>query len=217
MVRHFLSVSLFSIIFGFGASAHADDTIRVACIGDSITFGSGISNREKNSYPAQLGVMLGKEYDVRNFGVSGATLLNQGDLPYTKQNAYKAALKFEPNIVIIKLGTNDSKPQNWKKKDQYVADYVSLIESFQQLPSMPKVYLCYPVPVFEDHWGITENVVKAEVVPLVKEVSEKTKLPVIDLYAALSDQAKCFPDGVHPNADGAKLMAEAVSKALAKK
>ena len=57
-----------------------DGVIRVACVGDSITFGSGIKNRDQNSYPAQLGAMLGEKYEVRNFGVGGATLLKNGEL-----------------------------------------------------------------------------------------------------------------------------------------
>lgn len=109
-------------------------TIRVACVGDSITAGVGA---EGKAYPAQLGKMLGRKWEVRNFGISGCTLLNQGDNPYQKQGAFKAALADKPDVVIIMLGTNDTKPQNWKHKDQFAADYKGLIGQFAKLPSKP--------------------------------------------------------------------------------
>src|SRR5579864_433492 len=88
------------------------EKIRVACVGDSITFGACVPEREKNCYPAVLGGLLGDKYDVRNFGVNGATLLKKGDLPWWNVDAYKSATDFNPDIVIIKLGSNDTKPQN---------------------------------------------------------------------------------------------------------
>ncbi|HSV13091.1 MAG TPA: GDSL-type esterase/lipase family protein, partial [Tepidisphaeraceae bacterium] len=96
---------------------------KVACVGDSITYGSRIEDRAHDSYPAQLGRMLGDQYNVRNFGVSGATLLKKGDRPYNKTKEYQPALDFAADIVVIMLGTNDSKPQNISHKDEFVADY----------------------------------------------------------------------------------------------
>src|SRR3712207_5545352 len=91
-----------------GATGYKN-VFRVACVGDSITYGAGVSGREKNSYPAVLGQWLGTKWDVRNFGVSGATLLKKGNRPYWKQQKFADALQFKPDVVIIKLGTNDSK------------------------------------------------------------------------------------------------------------
>lgn len=194
--------------------AEYKEPIRVACIGDSITFGAGISDRDKNSYPAQLAVMLGDKWDVKNFGVSAATLLKKGDKPYWNLDAYKKALEFKPNVVVIKLGTNDSKPQNWKFKDQYVSDYVELIKSFQDLESKPRVWICYPVPAYPGRWGITDKVMKEEVMPLIDEIAKQTKTPIIDLYTSLSNKKELFPDTVHPNAAGAGIMAKTICSAL---
>ena len=99
--------------------------IRLACVGDSITAGVGAAGGQ--SYPNQLAKMLGERWEVRNFGVSGSTLLNQGDMPYQKQGAFQAALKFEPQVVVIMLGTNDTKPQNWKLKSKFASDYKDLL------------------------------------------------------------------------------------------
>jgi lysophospholipase L1-like esterase len=134
------------VVCGAAETVHAR---LVACVGDSITYGSGISDRTKDSYPAQLQGIL-QQYDlaweVRNFGVSGATLLSKGDKPYIRETAYSDARASNPDIVIIKLGTNDSKPQNWQYKADFVTDYENMIDAFRTLPSRPQVWICRPVP-----------------------------------------------------------------------
>src|ERR1700761_8232573 len=109
--------------------------MRIACVGDSIVAGAFLPNPEFDSYPGQLFRMLGDQWEVNNFGVSGATLLNAGDKPYQMEKAFTNALKYNPNIVIIGLGGNDSKPQNWKFKELFVEDYKNLIKKFKALPS----------------------------------------------------------------------------------
>lgn len=47
-----------------------DGQIRIACVGDSTTYGHGISNWPKNNYPAILQNLLGEGYHVNNYGVS---------------------------------------------------------------------------------------------------------------------------------------------------
>ncbi len=190
------------------------DTIRVACIGDSITYGSSISNRLRNCYPAQLGRMLGDKWHVRNFGVGGATLLKKGDKPYFKQRAFKDALAFNPNVVVIKLGTNDTKPQNWKYKNEFVSDYSEMIDRFAALPAKPRIWICKPVPAYPERWGISDARIKGEVNPLVERIARKKRVGLIDLYKPLSDKPELFPDLIHPNAEGAGLMAKEICKVL---
>jgi lysophospholipase L1-like esterase len=211
--RHFLALSFLTLL---STSCSADDRIRVACVGDSITYGAGIEKRNQNSYPAVLQKLLGDKYEVRNFGVSGSTLLKNGDKPYVKEKAFADAKKFNPNIVIIKLGSNDTKPQNWKHIDEYVADYKSLVAEFQTLESKPQVYICYPVPVYKEAFGITDSRVN-ELKPKIAEVAKDLNLPLIDLNMALSGKKEMFPDGVHPDAAGAKVIAETVHKAITEK
>ncbi len=191
-------------------SAEQPEPVRIACVGDSITFGAMINDRMKNSYPSQLATMLGDKWTVMNFGFNGATLINIGSHSYQRHTAFKMACDFNPNIVIIKLGTNDSKPNIWKHKGRYVSDYISLIKSFQKLESKPTVWICYPVPAYPGRWEITDKVIKEEVMPLIDEVAKKADVKIIDLYSALSNKKKLFPDTVHPNAAGAKLIAETV-------
>ncbi len=189
-------------------------TIRVACVGDSITYGSGIADRAHDSYPAELDRMLGDKFDVRNFGVSGATLLRHGDKPYWNQPEFAAVGDDAPDVVIIMLGTNDSKPQNWRYGEEFERDLTDMVEHFRQLPSEPYVWLCLPVPVFAPRWGINEPVVADEVIPIIKKVADARRVPVIDLHAALSGKGELFPDHIHPNAEGAQLMARTIHDAL---
>ena len=212
----FVTVCVLIVMPGFAAErAEQAASLRIACVGDSITFGAGIKGRAANSYPAQLEKRLGKHAVVGNFGVSGATLLKKGDKPYWEEARYQDALDFEPDLVIIKLGTNDSKPKNWQYKSEYIADYRELIETFKNLDSQPTVWIGYPVPVYSSRWGITDVVIKEAVIPLIDAIAEQADVKIIDLYAALSDKAEMFPDTVHPNAAGARVMAETIAVAVA--
>ncbi len=202
-------ICLFVLLAG---SVMAAEPSRVACVGDSITAGVGAS--KGNSYPDQLGRMLGDGYTVKNFGVSGSTLLNHGDRPYQKQGAFKKALEFQPNIVVIKLGTNDTKPQNWKFKDEFVADYKDMIGQFAKLPSKPRFFLCRPALVpGKGNFGINEAGVLEEI-PMLDKIAADEKAMVIDIHAALKDHPEMLPDRVHPNTAGATVMAKTVFKAL---
>jgi lysophospholipase L1-like esterase len=190
------------------------DPIRVACVGDSITYGAGVKDRETNGYPAVLGRMLGAKWEVKNFGVSGATMLKKGDKPYTKQKAFAAALELKPNVVIIKLGTNDTKPPNWKNKGDFAADAKDLIAEFRKIDPKVRVYVCLPVPAYPGNWGISDETIKGEIVPILLGVAKETRATVIDLYTALSGKPQLFPDKVHPNAEGAALMAATIFRSL---
>jgi lysophospholipase L1-like esterase len=187
---------------------------RLACVGDSITYGAGIKDREHDSYPAQLGRMLGEGWDVRNFGVSGATMLKQGNKPYDKEKAYREALAWKPDVVVIMLGTNDSKPQNWSHKDDYASDYKSLIAAFRETNPSVKIYACTPVPAWDNRFKIRGEVIDNEEVPLVNQVANENDTKIIDLRGALDGKKEVFPDGVHPNEEGARLMAAAVYEGL---
>ena len=190
------------------------DAVRVACIGNSITFGAGIRNRSRDSYPSVLARMLGDNYWVKNFGVSARTMLNKGDHPYMNEPAYKNALAFNPNIVVIKLGTNDSKSFNWKYKADFMKDAQTMIDAFKGLPSQPKIYLCYPSKAYLTGDGINDDIISKEIIPMIKKLAKKNGLSVIDLHTAMDGMPELFPDRIHPNEKGAQVMAKAVYQSI---
>ncbi|MCX6308486.1 MAG: GDSL-type esterase/lipase family protein [Bacteroidia bacterium] len=192
----------------------AADTIRVACIGNSITYGAGILNRDTESYPAVLGQLLGSSYQVKNFGLSSRTLLNKGDRPYMNEKTFKVALNYLPNIVVIKLGTNDTKPLNWKFQSEFKQDLSAMVDSFQALSSKPTIFLCYPAKAYAVTWGINDSTIMHGVMPYVKSVAKEKKLKIIDLHKATLGMPELFPDKIHPNAAGAKILATTVYKAI---
>jgi putative membrane-bound dehydrogenase-like protein len=189
---------------------------KIACVGDSITFGAGVAARERLNYPAQLGHLLGESYEVKNFGVNGSTMLNKGDKPYSKQKAYTASLAYQPDIVIIKLGTNDSKPQNWKFKATFKEDTAKLIQSYTSLASKPRIILCQPIPVVQSRWSITEQITRGEVAPLIAAAAIENKVECIDLHLVFDGHSKDIPDGVHPNSFGAERIARSIYQHLTK-
>ncbi len=188
--------------------------VRVACVGASITFGAGIADRQKNCYPAQMQDLLGEGYDVRNYGVNGRTMLKHGDFPYWNDRAYQQALAFNPDIVVIDLGGNDSKPQNWKYKHRFAADARAMIESFQTLPARPRVLVCLPMPAFKTMWGINDEVITKELTPILRQVAAETGCEVIDLHTPFLGKQAWFADNIHPNAEGAGLMARIIGDAI---
>ncbi len=208
-----LIITVLSLIFSWSALS---ETIKVACVGDSITYGAGIKDRKNMNYPVQLGKILGQKYEVKNFGNSGSTMLKKGDKPYWKQREYKAALEFNPNIVIIKLGTNDTKPQNWKHGAEYSSDYKSMISAFAKLTSKPKIYICLPVPVVKTRWGITDSIVNKEIIPTLRKISAQTESQLIDLNTPFKGKHQLIPDHVHPNGAGATIIAETVASSIRK-
>lgn len=204
------------------------NAIRVACIGNSITDGHGIDLAPQRGYPAQLQRMLGKDYWVKNFGVSARTMMNKGDYPYMNETAWKDALAFQPDIVVIKLGTNDSKPYNWKYGDTFKGDLEQMITTLRPdllkpakkkgkkskvtEPAKPRIILCTPIPAFKSTWDISDEVIKNEIIPIQQEVAAKYGLEVIDLHTLYAnDGDKMLDDGIHPDEKGVRRIAEIVA------
>lgn len=203
-----LFISLFSV--SVDAQQVADRPVRIACVGDSITFGAGVPERERWCYPAMLQAMLGEGYAVGNFGVSARTLLSEGDHPYIKEKAYRDALAFEPDVVVIMLGTNDTKAHNWRKVAAFNRDYAKLVESFRALKSEPRVVAMVPVPAWTQGKEIDGGRVADELAPRVRRLAIRLKCETIDLHEAMKDKKTWFPDGVHPNSFGTEFIAQRV-------
>lgn len=208
-------IILLFVVLSIGP-VEAQQRIKVACIGNSITYGSTINDRVKDSYPSVLANMLGKAYEVRNYGNPGRTLLKKGDYPYWNEPTLECAKSFLPNIVLIKLGTNDTKARNWKFNADFKTHLVELVDQFASLPSKPKVYLCLPVPAFmgTNTKSINDSIIANGVIPVLQQVAKLKQLPVIDFYRPFEGMKNLFPDLIHPNKIGAAKMAAIICKEL---
>ena len=199
------------------ASVSFAGKIKVACVGDSITYGYGIKDGTK-TYPQQLGRLLGDKYEVENFGVSGTTALQKGNSPYMATLKYRQSLNFQPKIVVIKLGTNDSKAVNIAHIDEFKSDVKKLIASYEKLCSKPKNYLCLPIP--STLKGVRPLMINGdrivnEIIPLLKKVAADSKsVTLIDLFSVYPAKDELLPDKIHPNAEGAGIIADTVAKAI---
>jgi acyl-CoA thioesterase I len=210
-------LSVASAIVFFSTTAQTVPTpIKVACVGDSITFGI-IPDREHKSWPAVLQSLLGAGYDAENFGHSGATLLKKGNLPYWTTQEYKNATAFDPDIVIIMLGTNDSKTHNWTAYgSDFSTDAGAILGHFQDLPSHPKIFICTPPPALTNRYTISEDNIVKGVIPDIQKVAKELNIRVIDIQDQLPKDKKYYnADGIHPNTDGEAYMARVIARVMA--
>ncbi|MBQ9362474.1 MAG: alpha/beta hydrolase fold domain-containing protein [Bacteroidaceae bacterium] len=195
----------------------AEDAVKVACVGNSITDGAGIDMAELLGYPAVLGRRLGGGYAVKNFGVSGRTLSNTGDRPYQKEQAWRNCLDWQPNIVVIKLGTNDTKSKNWATaKDDLISSLQQMVDSLNALPTRPRIILAAPIPaVTPNKFDIRDSIITTAIMPALQKFAKKKKLEYLDLHTQFQDDGKQLQsDGVHPTDKGAAQLADLVAKQI---
>lgn len=189
--------------------------LRVACVGDSITYGYRVEGRRVNCYPSRLSRLLGQGYCVGNFGYSGCTAVENGDHPYMKTRLYRQSLAWKPDIVLLMLGTNDSKPYNWNAA-AYERDMEKLICAYRAAGS--RVYLLLPPPVFPVNgtvkFDISPEVLENEILPICRVLSERRNVVLIDAHSSFVGRPDLYADGVHPNRLGADTLAKSIYKSI---
>ena len=190
---------------------------KVACVGNSITYGLKLENREKDAYPFQLQEMLGADFVVGNFGKSGATLLRKGHKPYVCQQEYQDALAFAADIVVIHLGINDTDPRNWPNyRDDFIGDYHALINAFREVNPDCRILIARMSPISNRHDRFDSGTRSwfFEIQNAIECVARHANVQLIDFYEPLLPYPVHFPDGLHPNAAGAKVLARVVYEAI---
>lgn len=209
----------------------AIDVVSIACIGDSLTQGS--------VYPYELWQKLGRSgsftignyteyptkdinpygsiisYTIGNFGVGGTMVSLKSEAPYMNTSEFQSALEFQPDIVIIMLGTNDARSSVHQFNSSFVDDYKLLINTFKVLASEPKIWIVLPPPIFNDQGGnISPEYFEQNIIPYIKQVANEAALPIIDVHFVLANYPECFPDGLHPNTEGGQIIANEIYKAI---
>lgn len=193
--------------------------IKVACIGDSITYGHGVTNWETENYPAVLQSLLGDKYFVANYGFIGACVNPNGDKPYTSQSVYQKSLDLNADIIVFMLGTNDSKADNWTDAQSFVKAHKALLDTYFANGRQPKVYigLCaesFDIENPEMEYGIQPAVVD-QIAKALKDAYASENVEIIDIHSLTEAHPEWFTkDGVHPSTEGAKAIAEAVAEAI---
>ena len=236
MFGHIFRTAAIATIFA-GLTCVANAQTRVACVGNSITEGYGIWDQKK--YPEHLQEMLGNDYNVQNFGVSGMTFAGEiiksgtNNSSYWKTDNFKAALSFNPDIVVIELGTNDSKffsnncigtdgqPQynyNYGQydKENLYKDYEALIDTFAHLPTSPRIIATLQPYSNNCGWGIMDTAIVNQINPIIQEVATRKGVEIIDLHSQFNTPAWFLPDSVHPNATGAMELARIIKEGILK-
>ena len=195
------------------AASKRQKTVRVACIGNSITYGTGIADCTNDSYPSQLQRLLGSNYQVGNFGKPGATLLYHGHRPYVKQEEFKEAIAFKGDIAVMHLGINDTDPRNWPNyRDEFVKDYLSIMDSLRAANPKVRIILARMTPIADRHPRFVSGTKQwhGEIQPAIETVARVSGAELIDFYEPLYPYPYLLPDAIHPNPEGAGILAKTV-------
>lgn len=213
-MKKLLFFSLFLIVT---VALSAQKQIKVACVGNSITYGSGLADRSTESYPVQLQQLLGDGYEVSNFGKPGATLLNKGHRPYMQQDEFKRALDFAGDVVVIHLGINDTDPRDWPNyRDFFVKDYLALIDSFRVVNPRARILIARLTPIADRHPRFESGTRDwhGEIQQTIETVARQAGVQLIDFHEPLYPYPYMFPDAVHPTKEGTAIMAKTVYSAI---
>lgn len=198
-------------------AAQAQEKIKIACVGNSITFGYGTENPETDSYPAQLQQLMGDKYEVGNFGRSGATLLNHGHRPYMQMEEFQKALAFKGDIVVIHLGVNDTDPRNWPNyRDEFIPDYMALIDSFRVVNPECRILIARMSPLGVHHWRFESGTRDwhAEIQQAIEQIALNSRVELIDFHTLLYAYPNLIQDSIHPNKEGLGLLARYVQQCI---
>ena len=195
--------------------------LHLACVGDSVTYGCALPLFFLRRYPAVLQRLLGSEVQVVPFAVNDRTLQNSGNKPFRRERSYRKSLEFQPQTVVILLGTNDSKACNWISAEAFRREYASLIAAYRALPTKPRILICTLPCAFRPprilSFITTDAMVERipEIAAEIRAIAAAEGVELVDLYALTEGRRELFgPDGLHPSPAGARRIAEEVRAAL---
>lgn len=191
--------------------------IKVICVGDSLTYSQGVmGSRKTDAYPSILARLLGEEYQVLNYGLPNRTLQSTGNMPYCNEDFYTESLAQDADIVIIMLGSNDSKPDFWNA-ERFEKEYTQLVQQYQNMASAPEVYIMIPTAIYlenPDSGDCSDEIVREELAPIITRVAEATGAKLIDLYIVTEGHPDWYKDGLHPTAEGNEAIAQVICEAI---
>jgi acetyl esterase/lipase len=191
----------------------AADTLKIACVGNSITQGDGLANPATQGYVALLQKMLGNNYRVMNYGLSGRTMLTTASQPYSKESKFRELFTVKPDIITIALGTNESRPSVWTTEAAYMTDYSRFIDSLETISNANSPHplilpvLCTPA-TDNNTYTISGTIIANQILPAIRTVAKTKGDSVIDAHTPFLPLMKLIRDGVHPDSSGNKVLAD---------
>lgn len=211
---------------------------KIVFLGDSITEGVGVlnsNNRFVDRIAAQTGAIC------KNFGISGTRIARQTIPSETERNdkdfiSRVGDLDEDADIVIVFGGTNDwghgdAKFGTFESRDIYTfygalhTLYTMLIEKYpeSQIVVITPLHRSRPdelLPI-TDREHANKSLLLKDYINAIREVAEYYSIPVLDLFKTSGIQPaipiikeKYVPDGLHPNDEGHKILANKIIKFL---
>ena len=194
-----------------GAAASARGPVRVSCVGDSITYGFGLADREHECWTFLLEDRLPEGSIVGNYGVSGSCALAGGYYPWTRTAQSHAFWEAEEDVVILMLGTNDVADSTWDAA-AFERSFGELVDRILAKPGHPRLIIMLPPHVFAS--PTMDELLESEAIPAMRRVAQRADAGIVDLYTLTDSHPEWFDDGLHPNAEGSRAIVKAVSEVL---
>ena len=196
--------------------------IRIGCVGDSITAGTGLKNARQDAFPAQLEKLLQNNTTVFNFGDGGKTMRNDlGVDSYVNSGTYRKLIQIADSldIVTVMRGTNDAyHAKGWTEieKSTFRQDCKALFGVLHQKnPAMQFVLMNSPECFGDNHTRYNMpplRVLQKELADELNDAGYPTRY--FDMYAVTKPLGEHFPDRLHPNEKAHFMMAEALSRVI---
>jgi len=201
-------------VIAVGAFLPGRAQVRVACLGNSITAGSGLDRPGIERYPAVLERLLGNGFEVGVFARGGMCLQRHAEISFWYSTQFRDARDFDPDIAVLLLGTNDSKYYNWGNCSTFTADYADLLDSLSRFESSPTVIPVLPPHAFTGLGRIDSCLIRDSIVPIIRVLADERSLQYVDAHTLFSQHEEYYSDGIHPNALGSEVLANLVYEAL---
>ena len=213
-------------------------TKTIVVFGDSTTATRGKLEIYANCLARELPAK-GIKAEIVNAGIGGHNTEN------ATSRFEKDVLEKNPDLVVIQFGINDSAIDVWKTppateprvpKEKYIKNLEKFVETLRtrkckvilmtpnQMCWTQKLKETYGKPPYlpDDPDGF--NITLREYAEAVRQIAEKHKIPLVDVYEAYSAYGKVeqqsvndlLLDGMHPNEKGHRIVADLLIKEIVK-
>lgn len=186
---------------------------RVACVGDSTTWGTYETRAKGVTYPDWLAKLGRRELQVGNFGVGAKTLLRRSGRAWCETGELEQAIAFQPDVVVIMFGVNEIACPDLL--DEFLPDALWLVEQLKRAIPHVNIFLATPTPLAPEKEKSRENEeLRTKIIPDLQQVAQMTGCRMIDVNANYPATLGYLPDGIHPNAQGNRLIAQLVFSSI---